>query len=214
MRYLLHFGMLVLAFGAVSRADAQEHRRGERRATVVVTSGGGSRVTRLAYTPAEPRRAVYDSRRVVHRPSRAAYDARRVYVDQRQDLAQIVQIAQRWEEASAKRDRYLQAKVDRRIDAWLEREIRESVREPRNHRHADRLRLLSNELAKLDRKRSRGYSQHGRGHHGYGNAGRGHRGDSQRKAEILNELVWLSERQVQRARASMQTPFRLSFARR
>ena len=49
-----------------------------------------------------------------------------------------------------------------------------------------------------------------RGHHG----GRGHGGYYGKKARILNELVELSERQVQRARAGVRYPFQMSFAHR
>jgi hypothetical protein len=162
----------------------------------------------------DPPRAVYDSRRTIHKPSHAAYDTRRAYFDQRQDLEQIVRIAERWEHATANRDRHAQSKVDRRLDAWLEREIRESVREPHNYRYAQRVRVLSDELAMLERR-----GHQGRGHNGHGYKSRGYyggvdRGYFAKKARILNELIELSERQVHRAQASVRHPFRLSFAYR
>ena len=126
---------------------------------------------------------------------------RRAYFDQRQDLEQIIRIAERWEQATANRDRHAQWKVDRRLDAWLAREIRESIREPQNHHYTRRVRLLGDELAMLKRRKSR---HHGRGHHGYYG----------KKARILDELVQLSQRQVHRAEDSMRYPFRLSFAYR
>jgi hypothetical protein len=177
----------------------------------------------------EPSRAVYDARRTVYTSSRPAYDTRRAYFDQRQDLEQIVRITERWEQATANRDRHAQWKVDRRLDAWLEREIRESIREPHNYRYTQRLRALSDELTTLERRghQGRGHNGHGyqaRGHYGngyrahgyYGNAshGRGHHGYYGKKARILNELVELSERQVHRARAGFRYPAHMSFAHR
>jgi len=191
MRHLLHFGIFVLALAAVTQADAQDRRRGDRHATVVIAAGGGPRMVR----------PVYDSRRSMDRPSRAVYDAQRAYFDQRQDLEQIVRIAERWEHA------------------WLEREIRESIREPHHHRYTQRMRLLSDELARLERKKKHGHGYDGRGYDGRGYErrgyeGRGHRGYYRNKARILDELVMLSERQVQHARANVRYPFRLSFAHR
>lgn len=190
MRHLLHFGIFVLALGAVTQADAQDRRR-----------------------------SVYDSRRTIHQPSKAAYDARPRYSDQRQDLEQIVRIADRWEQAAANRDRHAQWKVDRRLDAWLEREIRESIHEPHHHRYTQRVRLLRNELARLEQKQQHGHGYQSRGYHGRrydsrGHEGRGHGGYYGKKSRILDELVTLSERQVQHARANVRDPFRLSFAHR
>lgn len=190
MRHLLHFGIFVLALGAVTQADAQDRRR-----------------------------SVYDSRRTIHQPSKAAYDARPRYSDQRQDLEQIVRIADRWEQAAANRDRHAQWKVDRRLDAWLEREIRESIHEPHHHRYTQRVRLLRNELARLEQKQQHGHGYQSRGYHGRrydsrGHEGRGHGGYYGKKSRILDELVTLSERQVQHARANVSDPFRLSFAHR
>ncbi|MBW2211510.1 MAG: hypothetical protein JRG67_10770 [Deltaproteobacteria bacterium] len=104
-------------------------------------------------------------------------------------------------------------------DAWLEREIRESIREPHHHRYTQRMRLLSDELARLERKKKHGHGYDGRGYDGRGYErrgyeGRGHRGYYRNKARILDELVMLSERQVQHARANVRYPFRLSFAHR
>jgi hypothetical protein len=234
MRNLLHFGLFALALTAVTQADAQERRHGDRHTTVVIAPGGGPRVVQPVRASFDPPHAVYDSRRTIHKPSHTAYDTRRAYFDQREDLEQIVRIAERWEHATANRDRHAQSKVDRRLDAWLEREIRESVREPHNYRHTQRVRVLSDELATLERRdhQGRGYNGHAyknRGHNGHGYKSRGyyghsyksrgyyggvHRGYSAKKARILNELIELSERQVQRAQASMRHPFRLSFAYR
>jgi hypothetical protein len=214
MRNLLHFGLFALALTAVTQADAQDRRHGDRHTTVVIAPGGGPRVVQPVRASFDPPRAVYDSRRTIHKPSHAAYDTRRAYFDQRQDLEQIVRIAERWEHATANRDRHAQSKVDRRLDAWLEREIRESVREPHNYRYAQRVRVLSDELAMLERR-----GHQGRGHNGHGYKSRGYyrgvdRGYFAKKARILNELIELSERQVHRAQASVRHPFRLSFAYR
>jgi len=224
MRNLLHFGLFALALTAVTQADAQDRRHGDRHTTVVIAPGGGPRVVQTVRASFDPPRAVYDSRRTIHKPSHAAYDTRRAYFDQREDLAQIVRIAERWEHATANRDRHAQSKVDRRLDTWLEREIRESVREPHNYRYTQRVRVLSDELAMLERRghQGRGHNGHAyksRGHNGHGYKDRGYyggvdRGYSAKKARILNELIELSERQVHRAQASMRHPFRLSFAYR
>jgi hypothetical protein len=146
--------------------------------------------------------------------------ARRDYFDQREDLEQIVRISQRWEQATANRNRDAEWKVNRRLDAWLEREVRES----RNHRYTQRVRSLSHELAALEQRRhyTRGYNgrgQHDRGHPGRGHYDRGHYARSypsyhESKARILDELVRLSERQVQRAEANLRYPHRPSFAYR
>jgi hypothetical protein len=152
------------------------------------------------------------------------YDARRAYFDQRQDLEQIVQIAERWDQAIANRNPHAQRNVDRRLDAWLEREIRESVAEPHNHRYTQQVRALSDELAMLEWRghKGRGYNgrghqgrgHHGNGHHGNGHYERGHGGYYGKKARILDELVELSERQVHRARAGVRYPFQMSLAYR
>ena len=160
MRHLLHFGLFVVALTAVTQADAQDRRRGDRQTTVVIATGAGSRAVRPVRASVEPPRAIYDSRRTVYTSSRPAYDARRAYFDQRQDLEQIVRITERWEQATARRDRHAQSKVDRRLDAWLEREIRESVREPHNHRYTQRVRVLSDELAMLERHGRKGTRPH------------------------------------------------------
>ncbi|MGB5265706.1 MAG: hypothetical protein WBN30_03890, partial [Polyangiales bacterium] len=62
-------------------------------------------------------------------------------------------------------------------------------------------------LVSLERGR-----HHGRGHYERSYHGRG--AYFAKKASILNELVRLSERQVQRAEANLRYPYRLSFARR
>lgn len=136
-----------------------------------------------------------------HQPVRGhvRYDSRQSYYDPQRDLAEIVSIAQRWEWATARHDRRAQSIADRQLDLWLECEIRESIRERYNYLHGQRVRALSNELALLEQ---RGYR------------GRGHRGYYVQKIQILDELVELSERQVQRARAGAHPAIRMSFAHR
>jgi hypothetical protein len=190
MRHLLHFGILVLALAAVTRADAQEIRR-------------------------------HDSRRTVSRPSPAAYELRRAYYEEREELQQIIGISERWERATASRDREAQWIADRQITAWLEREIRESARDP----YTQRFRMLGDELATLEQSKHRSYGHHDRydrhhygrekyasAYHRHGHYDRG--GYYGKKSRILNELVALSERQVRRAEAGLRYPVALSFARR
>ena len=214
MRHLLHFGLFVFALTVVTRADAQDMRRGDRHTTVVIAPGGGPRYVRPVRASLDPPRAVYDSRRTFHEPSRVTHQARRAYLDQQQDLQQIVSIARRWERATASRDRHAQWKVDHRLDAWITREVRESIREPHNHRHAQRVRALSDELAMLEWRSYDGRGHQKRGHQGRGHQGRGHHGYYAKKARILDELVALSERQLERARANLSYPIRRSFAYR
>ena len=224
MRNLLHIGLFALALTTVTQASADDdsdYRRGKK---VIVTYDDGPRQVRPVRASFDPPRAVYDQRRTFHNPRNAMHVARQDYFDQREDLEQIVRISQRWERATATRNADAQWKVNRRLDAWLEREIRESVREPHSQRYSQKLRMLSNELAVLerDRYRTRGYHERGhkgRGHYERGYNGRGHyarnlRSYYERKAVILDELVRLSERQVQRASANLRYPYRLSFARR
>ncbi len=204
MRYLIHIGLFALALTAVTQADAQARRRGDRETTVVIAAGRGPQVARPVRASVDPPRAIYDQRRTIHNTPKAVLDARRAYSDQREDLQQIVRISQRWEQATAERNRDAQWRVNRQLDGWLEREVRESIREPQSQRYTQRVRVLRNELVKLERGR---YSEH---------SYRGRRLGSyhQRKAAILNELVQLSERQVQRAEANLHYPHRLSVARR
>lgn len=228
MRHLLHFGIFVLALAAVPRAEAQENRRrGDRHGTIVIATEGGPLPVRTVRTSVDAHRENYDSRRTVYRPSRANHDLRRAYLDQREDLQQIVRISKRWERATASRDREAQWNVDRRLDAWVAREIRESVREPHNQRYSHRIRILGDELARLERSKNRRYghpgsydrghqgrARHDRGHGGSGHYGSGNHGYHRKKASLLNEFVTLSQRQLRRAEAGVRYPVELSFARR
>jgi len=200
MRQLLHFGLFALALTVVTQADAQDRHHSNRPTTVVVARGGGPQLVRAALV-----------------------DPDRDFYRQRQDLAQIVAISDQWERGIANRDRYTQSVADRRLDAWLEREIRESVREPYNDRYAYRLTVLRDELALLERQASRGRGhdacyegKHGRGHDAHHEAKRGHgsRVYYVEKAQIFDELIDLSERQLQRAQARIRYPIRTSLAYR
>jgi len=229
MRNLLHFGLFALTLTVVTQADAQDRRRVDRHTTVVVAPVGGPYAVRPVRARVAPSPVVYDQRRTFHNPRNAMHVARQDYFDQREDLEQIVRISQRWERATAERNPDAQWKVNRRLDAWLEREIRESVREPRGQHYQQRILSLRDELARLERSRyrgqgyrgqgNRGQGYRGQGNRGQGNRGHGYRGHGQgayvaRKAVILDQLVALSERQVQRAEANLRYPYRLSFARR
>jgi len=219
MRNLLHFGLFALALTTVTQASADDdsdYRRGKK---VIVTYDDGPRQVRPVRASFDSRRAVYDQRRTFNNPRNATRVARQDYFDQREDLEQIVRISESWQRATSKRNTDVQWKVNRRLDAWLEREIRESVREPHGQRYQQRLRSLRDALARLERSRYRGHGYRGQGYRGHGNRGHGYRGHRQggylaKKAVILDELVRLSERQVQRAEANLRYPYRLSFARR
>ena len=233
MRTLIHFGLFAFALTAVTRASADDDRDQRRHRQVVVSYDDAPRQVRTVRAAHDPPRAVYDSRRVVyqapHRSPKAMHAARRDYFDQREDLEQITRIAERWDRATANRNGDAQWKVNRRLDAWLDREIRESVRGPKQQRHAQRVRFLSEELNRIERRwsversshsrnrYSRGYYSRGyysRGHYGRGQYAHRQRAYFTRKAEILDELVRLSERQLVRAEARLRRPERVSYVYR
>ncbi|KPK15387.1 MAG: hypothetical protein AMJ62_09390 [Myxococcales bacterium SG8_38] len=170
MRYLLHFGLFALTLITVAQADAQGRHQPDRHASVV----------RL-----EPARGVYHPRHQL-----APYD---------RDAREIISIAAHWKQATANRDRRGQWVADRRLDAWLDREIRESVRHPYNQRYVMHLRALNDELIALERHPHRGH-----GRHGY----------YARKVRILDELVELSKWQTERARHRGRHSIQMSFAYR
>jgi hypothetical protein len=214
MRNLLYFGLFALALTVVGEASADDYRDYRRGKKVIVARGDAPSRVLPVRTSFDPSRTVYDQRRTFHHTPQAAHFARRAYADQQEDLAQIVRISERWQRATATRNPDAQWKVNRRLDAWLEREIRESMREPGNQRYTHRIRLLRNELASLERTRlyRRGHQGRGRGARGYHS--RAYGSYFAKKASILDELVWLSERQVQIAEVRVRAPYRLSFARR
>jgi hypothetical protein len=165
MRYLLHLGLFILTLMTVTKADAQGRRQ----------AAGREHIVRV-----DPAPAIHHH---VPRPH------------QSMDFLQIADITAQWKRAVATHDRRGQWTADRRLDAWLSREIRESVRHPYDHRYATRLRALNNQLIRLERQ-----------HRG------GIRGYYPRKARILDELVDLSAWQAKRARGHDRSSFRLSFA--
>jgi hypothetical protein len=219
MRYLLHIGLFGLALTAVTQASADDNNDDRRRTRVIIDADVGRRHVRPVRATFDPPHVVYDQRRTLHHTPRAMHVARRAYFDQREDLEQIASISQRWEQATANRNRDAQWNINRRLDAWLEREIHESVREPRNQRYTQRVRVLKHELATLEQRHhhTRGYNgrgHRGRGHYDRGHAARSYRSYYENKARILDELVRLSERQVQRAEANLHYPYRVSLAHR
>lgn len=195
MRYLFHFGLFVLLLTAVTRADAQDRPRVYSQTRVTVVSTDGLRATH---------------------PERA-------YFEERQDLEEIIRIARGWDRAAANGNRHAELVFDRRLDAWLDRELREALRAPRDHRYAMQIRALSQQLAALDRRPHDGHGYgHGYGHgHGHGHDHVSHRGECrsaggyyERKAMIIDQLVELSEQQARSAYAVIHRPIRMSFAHR
>jgi len=187
MRHLLLFGLFVCILTTVTRADAQDRRRAGPQTRVTVVSTGGLR----------------------------ARDPRRAYIEERRDLEDITRIAKGWHRAAANGNRQAELAFDRRLDAWLDREIRESIRTPRDHRYAMQIHALGQQLAALDRR-----PHHGHGHgHGYGQVS--HRGKHrsqggyyERKAMIIDQLVELSYQRVRSAYVTIDPPLRMSFAHR
>jgi len=173
MRHLFHLGLFIVALASVGRADAQGRRRGhaeeheDRRERVVRVQAPPPVVTRPGVGYAYPYR----------------------------DLDQIADIAWQWRRAVARHDHRGQWAADRRLDTWLSREIRQSVRHPYDHRYAMRLRALNDQLIRLERR-----------HRG------GMRGYYPAKARILDELVDLSAWQAQRARGHGRPSLHLGFA--
>jgi len=170
MRYLLHFGLFALTLMTVAHADAQGRHRVDRHRSVVRVE-----------------------------PARVVYQPRHPFAPDDRSARQIISIAAHWKQATAYRDRHGQWLADRRLDAWLDREIRESVRHPYGQRYAMRLRAINGELIALERRPHRGHGRHG--YHA-------------RKGRILDELVELSAWQARRSRHRGSHSIRMSFAYR
>lgn len=185
MRYLLHFGLFVFLLTAATRADAEDRRRVYPQSRVTVVSTDGLRATH---------------------PGRA-------YFEGRQDLGEITRIARNWQRAVANGNRHAELVLDHRLDTWLDREIRQSIRAPRDHRYTMQIRALSQQLATLDRRPHHG---NGNGHGQVSHRGkhRGQGGYYERKAMIIGQLVELSEQRVRGAYATIHRPIRMSFAHR
>ncbi|MGB8328655.1 MAG: hypothetical protein WCE62_00910 [Polyangiales bacterium] len=180
MRHQLHFGLFALALASVAQANAQDGPRREQRPAVEIAAYRGPQRTQRVH------------------PS-VTYGSRSAYLDSQRDLAEIVSIAQRWERATARNDWRAQALVDRELDAWLVREIREPDRQPYDQVHERRICALRDELALLERQAHRRH---------------GHRGYRARKTQIFHELIGLSERQAAAAYAGVHPSIRISLARR
>jgi hypothetical protein len=224
MRHLLHFGLFAVVLAATAQASADDDSDDRRETRVVIARDHGPRHVRTVRVDTPPARVVYDSRRPYPPYRRATHDPRRDYQNQRQDLAQIRSIAKRWERAVSYGDYPRIRTADARLDAWLDREIRESTRDPYGDRYTQPLRAISDQLAYLEKRDGRGHAYgHGRGHakgNAYGHSrghGRGHAQGNfyfEEKSRIFDQLIRLSERQVQRARANFERPVMWSYGYR
>lgn len=202
MRALLHLGLFVLALTVVGQARADhddDDRRRERRTTVVIAPKVEHRTVRPVRAPVEPVPPRYDRdydyhddyawKQGRHHRNRGMAEARRELFEQRRDHEEIVRIADRWRQAIYERNPHGQRKAERRADAWIAREIEESMRKRDHGRYVHRLHSLRRQL----------HSSHG--WHGYG---RGRHRLNAHKARVMDELVELSHRQVRRAHARVR----------
>ncbi|MDH3625813.1 MAG: hypothetical protein OES69_10215 [Myxococcales bacterium] len=201
MRYLFHLGLFLGALGVVTSAEAQPNRRADREVTVVVAGHGHpkyddskhySKHHSKHYGKHKAKKGVYRA------PPGRAYghykgDYRYRLHDARRDLQQIVGISRAWRRATIIGDYYRQAMIDRRLTVWIERELYEARRDRYDHRYARQVRELSREIEALNRRFA---------------TGRARRHDYARKAQILDHLVELSERQVYLAEAHERHPRR------
>ena len=211
MRALLHLGLFVLALTFVGQASADhedgDHRRRERRTTVVIAPKVEHRVVRPVRTPVESAPPRYDYgydheyawKKGRHHRHRAMDEARRDLLEQERDHEEIVRIADRWRRATYEGNPHLQRNAERRAHAWIEREISESRHERDHGLYVHRLHSLRRELR---------FSQ---GWHGYG---RGRHRLNAHKARVFDELVELSNRQVRRARARVRDQGHRAYAYR
>lgn len=226
MRHLLHFGLFALALMVVSQASADDDSDYERDARVIVVRAKGqhkARPVRATHDPPPPR--FHEGPRVRYERDRAVYDSRRVYrhrgyelaaaranvLDQQKDYEQISRIANRWEQATANHNQHALFKIERRLDDWIEREIIESRQDPYDAPHVKRLQVIRRELEATESWFPRGHAYGARYGRGYG---RGWRHNVAYKAQLIDELVELSERQVYRAQARLHQRTRFSFAYR
>ena len=212
MRYLVHLGLFLGAFAAVTSAEAQPNRRADRDVTLVVAGHGhpsyhNSKHVKYDKHDKHDKHDKYDKhhgdkhayrvppgRAYGHHNSKAKY---RLH-DERRDLRQIVDISRAWRRAMITRDYYGRAMADQRLDAWIERELYEARRDHhRGHHYTRQIRDLSRQLDELSWRFATGHA----GRHDYA-----------RKTAILDRLVGLSERQVYQARFYSRPPTRLSYA--
>jgi hypothetical protein len=171
MRHLFHLGLFLGALVAVTSAEAQPNQRADRRVTVVVAGHGHPKYhyeKRIYRLPPERGHGHYKK------------PANRRLHDEQRDLQQIIDISRAWRRATITRDRYGQALTDRRLEAWVARELYEARRD-RYAPYERRIRELSRELDALSWRFA---------------SGRAHRYHYVRKSEILDDLVALSERQI------------------
>lgn len=203
MRYLVHLGLFFGALVAVTSAEAQPNRRADREVTLVVARHGHPKHHNSKHdeygkydkhhNSKHDKYGKYDK----HHNNKHAYRVPRGRAyghykpepeyrlhDERRDLRQIVNISRAWRRAVVTRDHYGQAMTDRRLEAWLDRELYDARRDHHDHHYVRRLRELRRELDALNWHFHSGYA----GRHDYA-----------RKSRILDHLVELSERQVYRA---------------
>ncbi|MGB5312970.1 MAG: hypothetical protein WBN38_12955 [Polyangiales bacterium] len=200
MRALIHPALFALALTAVGQASADDGgRRRERRTTIVIAPQTHHPSARPVRAPVDPMPPRYDYRRARSQRSQGILEARREFYNQQRDHDEIVRIADRWTRAMRYRDPHAQRNEERRAYAWIQREIQESSGRPDNGRYVHRLHALRRQLLVA-------YPGHGYGR-------RGHRFDAH-KAQVFVELVELSERQVQHARARAREQMHMAFAYR
>ncbi len=220
MRYLLHFGLFVVALTAVTQADAQDRRHGDRHTTVVIAAGGG------------PREWCGRFARAWHGRGRSTMLGG-WSTSRRDPCTTPVAPTSISGRTSSKSFRSRRAGNRRPPIAARMRSGRSTVGSMRGWsvRSANRFASLattatpsecassatslpcSNDAATTGRGHYEGGHQE-RGHHGHARRGHGQRGYYGDKARILDELVALSEQQVHRARAGVRYPFQMLYAYR
>lgn len=166
MRTIIHLGAFLFALVSVSQASADEgHRRS--RQTVIHTKPakhGYGKQTRptVVYTSTDAR-------------------ALRNLRDDRRDLQELVSISAEWKRAVRRQSKRAQAAADRRLHAWLYREIEESRRE--SPRDLAKTRAIARELRQIDWRFRYNYARPG--HYA-------------KKRQLLNELVQQAKFEVER----------------
>lgn len=183
MRSLLSFMVFTLALTSVATVGAQDRRWPPRTTTVVVEPGPGTRRVD-AVRVAHPRRAVepWGPRR--HREDRALRQARRDLFEARHDYERILRIRRRWHDATAMRDPRARREAELRAIRWVDAELAESYGRRDLEYRVHRLHGLRDEL-----EMPRRWSTWG-ARHPYG---------KNRKARVLDDLVRIARRDVERA---------------
>ncbi len=199
MRTLFHFGIFALALAAVSQASADDHRHPERRTTVVVAPTVHRAPVRRVSVQTYPATSRYEWERARREEQQRQAAARRALYEQQRDHDQIVRIRARWHEATYQHNPIAQRNAERRAYEWIDREIAESRRSYDRGEYIHWLYALRRELRVSQAwppGRARGFGVHAR------------------KAEIFDELVTLSARELRRAEADVHRAAHLVFARR